>query len=70
MVKQVNKGLQLKIMRLKAGVLQYELAARLGIHPSRLSEIESGRRTPSPELVERLMQIVRVGEGGGAQSEG
>ena len=69
MVKQVNKGLRLKIMRLKAGVLQYELAAKLGIHPSRLSEIESGRRTPSPELVERLMQIVRVGEGGGARSE-
>lgn len=64
MVKQVNKGLQLKILRLKAGIRQYELAARLAIHPSKLSEIESGRRTPSPDLLERLMQIVKVGEGG------
>jgi transcriptional regulator with XRE-family HTH domain len=68
MVKQVNKGLQLKIMRLKAGIRQYELAARLGIHPSKLSEIESGRYTPSPELIDRLMQIVKGGEGGGARS--
>lgn len=63
MVKKVNKGLQLKIMRLKAGIRQYELAARLGIHASKLSEIESGRRTPSPDLIERLLQIVKPGEG-------
>jgi len=64
MGKQVNKGLELKILRLKAGIRQYELAAKLGIHPSRLSEIESGRRAPSPELVERLTQIVKVGQRG------
>ena len=63
MVKKVNKVLQLKIMRLKAGIRQYELAARLGINAGRLSEIESGRCIPPPDLVERLMRIVRPNEG-------
>ncbi len=62
MVGKVNTGLRLKILRLKAGIRQYEVAARLGIHPSKLSEIESGRRTPSKELLERLMQIVKAGK--------
>ena len=68
MVGKVNTGLRLKILRLKAGIRQYEVAARLGIHPSKLSEIESGRRTPSKELLERLMQIVKAGERGSNES--
>ncbi len=56
-------------MKVEDGVHQFELAARLGIHSSRLSEMEGGRRTPSPELVERLMKIVKAGEGEGAGCE-
>ena len=56
------KGLDFKIARLKAGNRQYEVAARLGIHPSQLSEIESGRRNPSPELLERLVEILSQGK--------
>ena len=56
------KGIELKIMRMRAGIRQYELAARLGIHPSQLSEIESGRRQPSPELLEHLMHILNEGK--------
>ena len=52
------KGIDIKIARLKAGILQYDLAAKIGIHPSHLSEIETGRRKPSPELLERLLQIL------------
>ena len=51
-------GLHIKIARLKAGLRQYDLAAKVGIHPSQLSEIELGRRKPSPEVVERLLQII------------
>ena len=51
-------GLDIKIARLKAGLGQYDLAARLGIPPSRLSEIESGRRKPAPEIVEQLFKIL------------
>lgn len=57
MAKQV-KGLDIKIARLKAGMRQYDLAARLGIPPSRLSEIESGRRNPAPEIVQQLFKIL------------
>ncbi len=57
MVREV-KGLDIKIARLKAGLHQYDLAARLGIAPSRLSEIESGRRKAAPEIVEQLFKIL------------
>lgn len=64
------KGLDLKIMRLRAGLRQYDLAARLGIPPNRLSEIESGRRQPSEELLEHLLQILNQGKGREAKGEG
>lgn len=59
MVTKVNRGLQLKIMRLRAGLRQYDLAARVGIAPNRLSEIETGRRKPSDELVNRILQAIK-----------
>lgn len=54
---EVN-GVDIKIARLKAGLLQYVLAAKLGIPPSRLSEIESGRRHPTPEIMELLFKFL------------
>lgn len=68
MVTKVN-GLDIKIKRLRAGVRQYDVAAQLGIPPSRLSEIESGRRTPSPQLLHRLLQILNQGERGEPKGE-
>jgi len=59
MVTKVNRGLQLKIMRLRAGLRQYDLAARVGIAPNRLSEIETGRHKPSDELVKRILQAIK-----------
>ncbi len=53
------KGLDIKIMRLRAGLHQYDLAARVGIAPNRLSEIESGRREPAPELLERILEAIK-----------
>jgi transcriptional regulator with XRE-family HTH domain len=61
MVKKV-KGMEIKIARLRSGYRQYDLAARLGIPPSRLSEIETGRRKVSPEIVERILKILKVSE--------
>jgi len=57
MATKVN-GLDIKIARLKAGLRQYDLAARLGIPPSRLSEIESGRRKPAPEIMRQIHKIL------------
>lgn len=62
MTTHVN-GLDIKIMRLRAGLRQYDLAARLGVHPSRLSEIESGRRQPAPQLLERLLLMLKEDAG-------
>jgi transcriptional regulator with XRE-family HTH domain len=52
------KGLEIKIARLKAGYRQYDLAARLGIPPSRLSEIESGRRKPTPYILRKIEEVL------------
>lgn len=55
---QSLQAIDLKILRLRAGLKQYELAARLGIPASALSEIENGRRQPSPELLARMLEII------------
>lgn len=52
-------GLSLKIMRLKSGLSQYEVAGQVGIPANRLSEIESGRREPPPELLERIFKVIK-----------
>ena len=54
---QVN-GIDIKARRLRAGIRQYDLAARIGIYPSRLSEIEAGRRRLSPELLEFILEAI------------
>ena len=59
-----NKGLALKIARLRAGVKQYELAAKVSIAPTQLSEIETGRQQPSPELRERILQAIKGSQNG------
>lgn len=51
--------LDLKIARIKVGLKQYELAARVGIGPTKLCEIESGRREVSPELLERILEVIK-----------
>jgi len=61
------EGVEIKIARIRAGLLQYEVAANVGILPNRLSEIEAGRRRPSPELLERILQVIK---GNGDVDEG
>lgn len=60
------KPVELKVLRIRRGLRQYDVAARLGIHPGRLSEIESGRRTPSLELLDKLLALLRENSGAGA----
>ncbi len=52
------EGVEIKIARIRAGLRQYEVATSVGILPNRLSEIEAGRRRPSPELLERILQVI------------
>ena len=47
-------GLDLRIMRVRAGITQYELAQRSGIHPARISETERGQRPITDAVVDAL----------------
>lgn len=64
-----NKALGLKIARLRAGIKQYELAVKVGIAPTQLSEIETGRRQPSPELRKRILQTIKGSQNGQTESK-
>ena len=37
-------GLDLRIMRVRAGITRYLLAQQSGIHPARISDMECGQR--------------------------
>ncbi len=63
------EGVEIKILRIKAGLRQYEVAASVGILPNRLSEIEAGRRRPTPELLERIFRVLKANAMGGAGSQ-
>ena len=47
-------GRTLKKLRAAAGIRQGDLAARVGITQSYLSTVEADKKTPSPELVEKM----------------
>ena len=51
-------GIEIKIARIRAGLRQYEVAARVGMPPSRLCEIECGRRQPTHELISLIMAVI------------
>jgi len=53
------KGIKLKILRIEAGLRQYEVAAKVGIAATKLCEIETGRREPSEDLVQRILQVIK-----------
>ena len=57
-------GLEMKIARLRAGLKQYEVAAMLGISQNQLSQIELGRYSPSPEVFQRILEVIKEAEGG------
>jgi transcriptional regulator with XRE-family HTH domain len=61
-----STGIELKGARIRAGLRHYDLAARLGIAQTRLSEIECGRRPPAPELVDHILAAIKEACGGQA----
>ena len=50
--------LELKILRLRAGIRQKDLATRLGIHSPQLSDYELGKKTPRPETLARILKAI------------
>ena len=53
-------GRAVRIVRSAHNVSQSQLAERIGISPSHLSLIESGKRAPSLKMVERLSTALEV----------
>lgn len=48
----------LKTLRTRAGLSQEALACHAGVHPSYVSQIESGARIPSVPVLERILVAV------------
>jgi transcriptional regulator with XRE-family HTH domain len=63
------EGVEIKIARIRAGLRQYEVATSVGILPNRLSEIEAGRRRPSPELLERILRVIKGNNDGQTETK-
>ena len=53
-----EKGMELKIARIQLGIKQYEFAAMLGIGPTKLSEMESGRRAIPLDVLAKMKQVL------------
>ena len=54
-------GMELKLRRIEAGLTQWDLANRAGIHPGRISEMEKDRRPVTLEVVTALEQLTKGG---------
>jgi len=51
-------GLDVKIMRIRVGLRQYRLAARLGVPQSTLCEIEGEKKPLEPQLLRKILRIL------------
>lgn len=55
-----NLGKQLKYLRKEKGLTQEELAAKVGVHPTYIGKIESGKSNPSAVLLFKLSRALKV----------
>ena len=53
-------NIELKVAILRSGKKAYEIAQKLGWHPSRISQIHSGIYTPTSDERDRLAEVVGV----------
>lgn len=50
------KAKELKIARIKAGLLQKEVAEKIGITANAYAQIESGRKSTSPNTAKKICE--------------
>jgi len=50
----------LKEFRKRGGISQMKLAVNCDISPGYIGEIESGRKFPSPEMIEKIANVLRI----------
>ena len=53
-------GLNLRIARIRKRETQYSLSKKINFHPSRLSEIETGKVIPTSEILEKICGVLGV----------
>lgn len=56
----MNPGHIIKLLRTANGEKQLVLASQLGVSVSYLSQLESGKKTPSLDLIQRVASIFQV----------
>ena len=61
-------GLELKILRVKAGLTQFDVGELLKVNPGRISEWEKGRRAISESIRDDLEKL--FGEASSRESAG
>lgn len=52
------EGLELKLRRVRAGLTQYDLGRKSGVHPTRISEMEKGQCAIAESVVAALEEIL------------
>ena len=50
----------LKLIRMRKGLRQWDVAKSVGVSEAYLSKLETGRATPSPELAARIAGVLGV----------
>lgn len=55
---QAQFGKQLKQLRERRGLSQEELAFQAGVHPTYVSQIERGLKSPTLHIIFRLSQVL------------
>lgn len=55
-------GKQLRIIRIEKGELLRDMASTLGITSAYLSSIENGKRKPTKEFINNLLNVYRLSE--------
>lgn len=55
-------GRELRIIRLDCGELLKDMAQKLGITPAYLSSVENGKKAPTDELMQRLLEHYQLSD--------
>lgn len=53
-------GLALRLARVAVGKTQWQIAAKLGVHPSLVNLIESGKRVPEEKFVHAMLAELSI----------
>ncbi len=59
-IEELPEGRQVRLLRVAAGLTLFDVGARAGVSPARLSEFERGRRHLPPDAIERVRAVLNA----------